>query len=104
MARALPMANTAAGRKEARYELIDGVAYAMAPAPSRRHQEVLGKLFHQVTNPLEDHPCRTLASKPKAVASVHSEKAGHGSRSFHPLGWLFAMTHRPGLSRMTGVG
>ncbi len=32
--------------EEARYELIDGVAYAMAPAPSRRHQEVLGELFH----------------------------------------------------------
>lgn len=32
--------------EEARYELIDGVAYAMAPTLSRRHQEVLGELFH----------------------------------------------------------
>lgn len=44
--------------EEARYELIDGVAYAMAPAPSRRHQEVLGELFRQVANALEGHPCR----------------------------------------------
>jgi Uma2 family endonuclease len=44
--------------EETRYELIDGVAYAMAPAPSRRHQEVLGELFRQVANALEGHPCR----------------------------------------------
>ena len=44
--------------EEARYELIDGVAYAMAPAPSRRHQEVLLELARQVANALEGHPCR----------------------------------------------
>jgi len=30
-----------------RWELIDGVAYAMSPAPSRRHQELSGALFNQ---------------------------------------------------------
>ena len=33
-----------------RWELIDGVAYAMSPAPSRKHQEIFGNLhavFHQ---------------------------------------------------------
>ncbi len=43
---------------EPRYELIDGRAYAMAPAPSRRHQEIVGELFRQVANALSGHPCR----------------------------------------------
>ncbi len=45
--------------EETRYELIDGIAYAMAPAPSR-HQEVLGELFRQVANALRGHPCRAF--------------------------------------------
>lgn len=45
---------------DVRYELIDGSAYAMAPAPSRRHQEVLGELFRQVANALEGHSCRAF--------------------------------------------
>ncbi len=32
----------------------------MAPAPSRRHQEVLGELFRQVANALEGHSCRAF--------------------------------------------
>ncbi|BCX88536.1 hypothetical protein MIN45_P0905 [Methylomarinovum tepidoasis] len=47
-------------RDDVRYELIDGVAYAMAPAPSRIHQEVLGELFRQVANALVGHPCRAF--------------------------------------------
>lgn len=46
--------------EETRYELIDGVAYAMAPAPMRQHQEVLGELFRQVANALLGHPCRAF--------------------------------------------
>lgn len=45
---------------DGRWELIDGVAYAMAPAPARRHQEVLGELFRQVANALAGHPCRAF--------------------------------------------
>ena len=40
-----------------RYELIDGVAYAMT-GPARRHQEVLGEIFRQVANTLIGTPCR----------------------------------------------
>ncbi len=43
---------------DARYELIDGVAYAMGPAPVRRHQGILGEIFRQVANALEGSPCR----------------------------------------------
>ncbi len=43
---------------EPRYELIDGRAYTMAPAPSRRHQEIVGELFSQIHGQLRGHPCR----------------------------------------------
>jgi Uma2 family endonuclease len=41
-----------------RYELIDGVAYAMVPAPGRRHQEIVGELFRQIADALEGGSCR----------------------------------------------
>jgi len=44
--------------EDVRYELVDGIAYAMAPAPARRHQEVLGEIFRQMANALEGQPCR----------------------------------------------
>ena len=36
-----------------RWELIDGVAYSMSPAPGRRHQEISGELFRQLANHLK---------------------------------------------------
>jgi Uma2 family endonuclease len=44
--------------EDVRYELLDGTAYLMSPAPSRLHQELLGELFYQVRANLEDRPCR----------------------------------------------
>ncbi len=43
---------------DVRYELIDGVAYAMGPAPVRRHQGILLELARQVANILEGSSCR----------------------------------------------
>ncbi len=43
---------------EERWELIDGVAYNMSPAPSRRHQEIVGELYRQIANYLLDKPCQ----------------------------------------------
>ncbi len=40
-----------------RYELIDGVAYAMTPAPSRSHQRLLGELFREIAQALEQSGC-----------------------------------------------
>lgn len=40
-----------------RWELIDGTAYAMGPAPLRIHQKVLGNLYRHVGNALEGKPC-----------------------------------------------
>jgi Uma2 family endonuclease len=45
-----------------RWELIDGEAYAMAPAPSRLHQEIAVELTRQIANQLRDHRCRVYAA------------------------------------------
>lgn len=41
-----------------RWELFQGVPFAMSPAPSRRHQEVVWELARQIANFLKGHPCR----------------------------------------------
>jgi Uma2 family endonuclease len=43
---------------DVRYELIDGAAFLMAPAPSRLYQEVVGKVYRQTANALEGKPRR----------------------------------------------
>lgn len=40
-----------------RYELIDGMAYVMAPAPSRRHQRLAFELAREVADALEGSGC-----------------------------------------------
>jgi Uma2 family endonuclease len=40
-----------------RYELIDGTAYAMAPAPTRQHQRLVGELLRVVADALEGSGC-----------------------------------------------
>ncbi len=43
---------------EQRWEIVDGVAYAMSPAPSPRHQAVAGNLFARLLQTLSGKPCR----------------------------------------------
>lgn len=45
-----------------RCELIAGQIYDMAPAPSTRHQEIVGKIYHLVRSFLESsgHRCRVF--------------------------------------------
>jgi len=43
-----------------RWELIDGVAYAMSPAPTWRHQKVSVKLLAQLLEFLRDKPCEVF--------------------------------------------
>lgn len=43
---------------DVRYELIDGNAYLMAPAPDLAHQDVAGEIFFQLRQALGDGPCR----------------------------------------------
>jgi Uma2 family endonuclease len=47
---------------ERRFELIDGDAYAMAPAPDLVHQDAVGEVFVQVKRQLEGKPCRAFVA------------------------------------------
>lgn len=47
---------------DVRYELIDGTAFLMAPAPSVDHQTLAFEVGRQLGNALEGHPCRVLAA------------------------------------------
>lgn len=40
-----------------RWEIIDGVAYAMSPAPTTRHQKIVGNLFGHLFQHLKGKPC-----------------------------------------------
>jgi len=42
------------------YELIDGEAYFMAPAPNIEHQEVVGEIYRQIANALAGKKCRAF--------------------------------------------
>ncbi len=39
---------------EIRYELIDGFAYTMSPTPTIAHQDIVGEIYRQVANALEN--------------------------------------------------
>ena len=43
--------------EDQRYELIDGVAYAMAPAPTRLHQRLVVEILREIANALEGSDC-----------------------------------------------
>jgi Uma2 family endonuclease len=45
-----------------RWELIDGQAYAMSPAPSNFHQLIVGELFATIHNHLRGKPCRPFVA------------------------------------------
>ena len=45
-----------------RWELIDGVAYAMSPAPSIKHQDVVLRLSIRIELPLRGRPCRPFVA------------------------------------------
>ena len=47
---------------EARYELIDGVPYAMSPAPSPVHQRISGRLHGQLWQFLKGRSCEVFAA------------------------------------------
>lgn len=63
--------------EDTRYELIDGVAHAMAPAPTRSHQLVVVELSRQVANALKGGACQTFV----APFDVRLPKAGEADAS-----------------------
>ncbi len=60
-----------------RWEIIDGVAYLMAPAPSFDHQTIAFEIGFQVRAALEGKPCRVLL----APLDVRLPKPGQDDRS-----------------------
>lgn len=63
--------------EDVRYELIDGRAYLMAPAPNLEHQDVVGEIYRQLSNALEGKPCRPFV----APVDVRLPKAGEADDS-----------------------
>ena len=45
-----------------RWELINGVAWAMSPGPNRRHQGISGQLFYRISSYLEERECEVYAA------------------------------------------
>jgi Uma2 family endonuclease len=43
-----------------RWELIEGVPYAMSPAPTQYHQEINGELYRQIANFLVGKSCKVF--------------------------------------------
>jgi len=48
--------------EEERWELMDGVAYNMTPAPSPDHQRLSGDIFRQISTFLLEGPCEVFAA------------------------------------------
>jgi Uma2 family endonuclease len=48
--------------EDVRYELIDGEAYLMAPAPSAGHQRLVGEMFRQIADALEGGSCEVFVA------------------------------------------
>ena len=48
--------------EDERWELIDGVAYSMSPAPARNHQKIVVELSRQVANFLIDAECEVFVA------------------------------------------
>jgi len=54
-----------------RWELIDGVAYDMTPAPNIKHQTILGNLTHILGNHLQGKSCALFFAPTDVVLSEH---------------------------------
>ncbi|MFV1950603.1 MAG: Uma2 family endonuclease [Nitrospinota bacterium] len=54
-----------------RWELIDGVAYNMTPAPLPRHQRIVGMFYHILINNLKDKPCIPFIAPTDVVLSEY---------------------------------
>lgn len=60
--------------EDVRYELVDGFAYLMAPAPDLVHQDIAGEIYRQVANALQGNPCRAFIA-PVDVRLPKAEEA-----------------------------
>ncbi|MDO8141707.1 MAG: Uma2 family endonuclease [Candidatus Brocadiales bacterium] len=56
---------------EERWEIIDGVAYNMTPAPSVKHQIVAGNFFSQLKQKLADKKCKPFIAPVDVILSEY---------------------------------
>jgi len=54
-----------------RWELINGVAYSMSPAPSIQHQAIVGEIYSQLHQKLKGKPCKVFIAPVDVVLSDH---------------------------------
>lgn len=54
-----------------RWEIIDGKAYNMSPAPGIRHQNIAGRLFSRLEQKLRDKACRPFIAPTDVVFSEY---------------------------------
>ncbi len=55
--------------EDERWEIIDGIAYNMVPAPGTRHQSILGNLYFTLRNAMRKHRCRPFIAPTDVVLS-----------------------------------
>ena len=58
-----------------RWEIIDGVAYDMSPAPTGKHQEIVGELHRQLANYLQGKPCHAYIAPYDVILPEAGEDA-----------------------------
>ena len=61
--------------EEERWELIDGVAWDMSPAPSRNHQQILVEFVRQFANASKNSDCEVFAAPFDVKLSGEEEDA-----------------------------
>jgi len=54
-----------------RWEIIDGVAYNMTPAPSVKHQNVAGNFFSQLKQKLANKTCKPFIAPLDVILSEY---------------------------------
>jgi Uma2 family endonuclease len=59
-----------------RWELIDGIAYAMSAAPSIKHQDVVLRLSSRIELPLRGRPCRPFIAPTDVKPRPHRGQPG----------------------------
>ena len=57
--------------EEERWELINGEAYDMTPAPTPRHQTLVGNFYAALKSKLKDQPCRVFIAPTDVVLSEY---------------------------------
>lgn len=67
-----------------RWELIDGKAYAMAPAPTINHQALAGQLFRQIDEALDGAPCRALIAPVDVLLPASDEDSKQAKTVVQP--------------------